>query len=229
MSHRTTLQKVGTAIFAIGAVYMFGLGALYSWRVVPAANQIGQEAFSGMLGILWVMSVPLGAFMVAMGGALSAGVDRRRLWLLAILMVLFAIWQFTGTTQRLISPLFGVGGGLITLFFLGSTWHWAKTRPTLAEGGQTGSDLRMLGSVFFLAATWNLCGIFGMWNYVLRPELADKFAVPISRTINSASTVMVLLFLGWGFTFLGSWSSQRARETRLETGRGMALATAKSG
>jgi hypothetical protein len=34
----STAQKIGWVIFLIGAVYMIGLGALYSWRMVPAAN-----------------------------------------------------------------------------------------------------------------------------------------------------------------------------------------------
>ncbi len=33
----STSQKTGWVIFAIGVVYMFGLGWLYSWRMVPAA------------------------------------------------------------------------------------------------------------------------------------------------------------------------------------------------
>jgi len=37
-ANTSTSQKIGAAIFAIGAIYMFGLGWLYSWRVVPAAN-----------------------------------------------------------------------------------------------------------------------------------------------------------------------------------------------
>lgn len=37
-ANTSTSQKIGAAIFTIGAIYMFGLGRLYSWQVVPAAN-----------------------------------------------------------------------------------------------------------------------------------------------------------------------------------------------
>ena len=47
MNSKTTTQKIGWVIFTIGAVYMIGLGWLYSWRVVPEANQFGSDAFSG--------------------------------------------------------------------------------------------------------------------------------------------------------------------------------------
>jgi hypothetical protein len=69
----------------------------------------------------------------------------------------------------------------------------------------------MVGFIFFVVAAWDLCGIFGMANYVLRPELADKFSVPIGSTINSASTVLVLLVLGWGFTYFGQRISRQAQ------------------
>ncbi len=210
-TNASTSQKIGSAIFTIGALYMFGLGWLYSWWVVPAANQVGRDALSGLLGFIWPLSVPVGAFIVAIGAALTARVERHVFWLLVLLFVLSIAWGMAGTSQQMIPALFGVGGGLITLFFLGSTWQWARTRPTLAGAAKTGSDLRMVGFIFFVAAAWNLCGIFGIGNYVLRPELAGKFSVPIGSTIDTASTVMVLLVLGWGFTFIGQLVSRRAQ------------------
>jgi len=208
-AHTSTSQKIGWVIFTIGAVYMVGLGWLYSWWMVPAANQIGSDAYSSLLGFIWALSVPLGAFLVAIGAALTAKVERRVFWLLILLLVLFTAWRITGTTRQMIPALFGVGGGLITLFFLGSVWQWARIRPTLTGAGKTGSDLHMVGLIFFVEAAWQLCGIFGIANFVLRPELAEKFSVPIGNTINAASTVMVLLVLGWGFTYFGQLITRR--------------------
>jgi len=210
-SNTSTSQKIGLAVFTLGGVYMLGLGWLYSWWMVPAANQSGSDAYSGLLGFVWGLSVPLGAFIVAMGAALIARAERRVFLLLILLVVLFTAWQIAGTTSQMVPALFGVGGGLITLFFLGSTWYWARTRPTLSGAGKTGSDLRMVGFIFFVAAAWYLCGIFGMGNYVLRPELADKFSVPIGSTINAASGVLILLVLGWGFTYFGQLLSRQAQ------------------
>jgi hypothetical protein len=206
----STSQKIGWVVFAIGCVYMLGLGWMYSWRMVPAANQFGSDALSGWFAFVWGLSVPLGAFIVAIGAALSARAERRVFWMLILLVGLITVWKITGITSQMIPALFGVGGGLITLFFLGSAWQWARTRPTLTREGKTGSDLRMVGSIFFVLVAWELCGLFGMGNYVLRPELADKFSVPIGSTINAASGVMVLLVLGWGFTYFGQLVSRRA-------------------
>jgi hypothetical protein len=80
----------------------------------------------------------------------------------------------------------------------------------LTGAGKTGSDLRMVGFIFFVVAAWDLCGIFGIGNFVLRPELAVKFSVPIGSTINAASVVQVLLVLGWGFTYFGQMISRQA-------------------
>jgi len=225
-SNRTTSQKIGWAIFTIGAVYMIGLGWLYSWRMVPAANQLGSAAYSNLLGLIWGLSVPLGAFVVAIGAALVARVERRLFWLLILLVLLFTAWRINGTTSQMIPALFGIGGGLITLFFIGSVWQWARIRPTLSRAGKTGSDLRMVGFIFFVVAAWDLCGIFGIANFVLRPELAETFSVPISSTINSASGVMVLLALGWGFTYFGQLVSRReqAVESQLDQVPQMAAA-----
>jgi len=74
-------------------------------------------------------------------------------------------------------------------------------KPKLTGAAKAGSDLRMVGLAFFVVAAWDLCGIFGMAIFVLRPELAEKFTVAISSTINSASGVNVLLTLGWAFVY----------------------------
>jgi hypothetical protein len=225
-SNTSTSQKIGWVVFTIGGLFMLGLGWLYSWWVVPAANQIGSDAYSGLLGIFWELSIPVGAFIVAIGAALIAKVERRVFWLLILLLVLVAAWKIFGGINQLVPALFGVGGGLITLFFLGSTWHWAKTRPTLTAAAKTGSDLRMVGFIFFVLATWDLCGIFGMGNYVLRPELAEKFSVPISSTIDSASGVMVLLVLGWGFNFFGQLVARQAQAADTEVDKVPQIAAA---
>ena len=184
--------------------------------MVPAANQVGAEAMAGMVGFMWALSVPLGAFIVAIGAALIAQVERRVFWLLILLVILFTAWRIVGTTSQMVPALFGIGGGLITLFFIGSEWHYARSRPMLSGPEKTGSDLRMVGFVFFVVAAWDLCGIFGMANYVLRPELADQFGVPVSSTINAASGVLVLLVLGWGFTYFGQLKSRQAQSVEAE-------------
>lgn len=225
-TNRSVSQKAGLAIFALGALYMFGLGWLESWWMAPAANQVGGNAYAGLLGTIWALSVPVGAFIVAIGAALIAGVERRVLLLLVLLLVGSVAWGMAGTTTQMIPALFGVGGGLITLFFLGSAWNWAQTRPTLTGARKAGSDLNLIGWVFFVVAAWQLCGIFSIANFVLRPELAAKFSVPIGSTINAAATVNILLVLGWGFNFLGQVVARRAQVVEREVNPATQIALA---
>jgi len=222
--NNSTSQKIGWIVFLIGVLYMLGLGWLYSWWVVPAANQVGTAAYSGLLGFLWALSVPLGAFIVAFGAALIAQVERRVIWLLLLLIVLFTAWRLVGTINEVVPALFGIGGGLIALFFVGSVWNWARIRPTLSRSDKTGSDLRMVGLIFFVVAAWDLCGLLGMASFVLRPELASKFDAPLSSTISTASGIMVLLALGWGFTFFGQLKSRQNQVKREEDVPQMAAA-----
>ncbi len=222
----STLQKIGWIVFLIGGIYMLGLGWLYSWRMVPAMNQSGAEAMAGVVGFMWALSVPLGAFIVAIGAALIAQVERRTFWLLILIVIVFIFWQIAGTTSQMVPALFGIGGGLIMLFFIGSAYHWARVRPTLRGSAKVGSDLSMLGRVFFVVAAWNLCGVFGVGNFVLRPDLAVKFAVPLSSTINAASGVLVLLVLGWGFNYFGQLISRQARAVEHEVDKIPQLAAA---
>lgn len=207
---RSVSQKIGWIVFLIGAIYMLGLGWLYSWWMVPAANQSGPAAIAGLAGWVWGLSVPLGAFIVAFGAALIARAEGRTILLLTLILIVMVFWQATQSISEIVPALFGIGGGLITLFFIGSAWHWSRVRPALSPSARMGADLSMLGLVFFVEAAWNLCGILGMGNYVLRPELADKFAVPLASTINIASRVLILLVLGWGFTFFGQLNSRHA-------------------
>lgn len=42
-------------------------------------------------------------------------------------------------------------------------------------------------------------------------------SVPLGSTINSASGVLVLLVLGWGFTYFGQLRSRQAQEVEAQT------------
>jgi len=212
MQGKTSMSRtIGWIVFGIGALYMLGLGWLYSWWVVPATREAGPENLSTAVGFIWALSAPLGSALVAIGAALIAQVERRLFWLLIVGSFLLAAWRVVGTTSQLLPPLFGIGGGLITLFFLGSVWNWARMRPALSGPERTGSDLRMVGYVFYVIAAWDLCGLLGISNFVLRPDLAQKFNVPLGSTINAASTILVLLVLGWAFTFFGQRTALRAK------------------
>ena len=206
----STSRKIGSVVFWIGVLYMLGSGWLYSWWMVPAIRETGPENLSGMVAFIWALSAPLGSVLVVVGASLVAQVERRVFWLLIAGSLLLTLWRVVGTTSQLLPALFGIGGGLITLFFLGSARNWIKMRPALAGSERTASDLRMVGAVFYVIAAWDLCGLLGTPGFLLRPDLVLKFAIPPGSAINAASTILVLLVLGWGFTFFGQRMALRA-------------------
>ena len=207
----STSRRIGLVVFGVGVLYMLGLGWLYSWWMVPATRESGPENLSGAVAFIWALSAPLGSILVVVGASLVAQVERRLFWLLIAGSLLLTVWRVIGTTSQLLPALFGIGGGLITLFFFGSAWNWIKMRPALSGSERTGSDLHMVGAVFYVIAAWDLCGLLGISSFLLRPDLVQKFAIPPGGAINAASTILVLLVLGWAFTFLGQRMALRAK------------------
>jgi hypothetical protein len=52
------------------------------------------------------------------------------------------------------APVFGIGGTLILLSFIGIVWLLAKERMALRGSSTTAADLRLVGYVFMLMAAW---------------------------------------------------------------------------
>ena len=97
--------------------------------------------------------------------------------------------------------LFGVGGGLILLFFVALSWRWARLRPGLSARERTPADLRMASHVFYFIAAWGLCGALGTPLFGLSPSRMQEFDTqPMAITL--ATEVMILLVLGWGCAYL---------------------------
>jgi hypothetical protein len=205
-------QKIGLVLFWVGAVYMFGVGFLSSWWFVPAIREAGFSnlAAPGSVTFFWGISAPLGAMLVAIGAGVYARVGRRVTVVLVLgsvaVVALSAMWP----VRTVVPALFGIDGGLITVFFLGLLWNWARSRRSLSSSERLGSDLSMVGHVFFLFAAWFLCGVLGAPIFTLRPELLEKYGM-LSSAASMGSLVSVYFVLGWGFTFFGHRISLRAR------------------
>jgi hypothetical protein len=94
-------------------------------------------------------------------------------------------------------PLFGIGGTLILLFFIGIVWLWAKERMALQGSATTAADLKLVGYVFLLMAAWFVCGIASL-----------PFLKSFEGDFPSPAHVIVLFVLGWLFLFLGHYQSR---------------------
>jgi hypothetical protein len=203
-SDRTISSRAGWVIFGFGALYMLLMGWLSSWWVVPTIRQVGLEGLPGtMFFLFWQLAAPVGALLVAIGGAFIARVERSHKAAILAGSLVVTIWLIfsMGAIRQVIPPVFGIGGGLITLAFLGSSWDWARSRARLSTSDRTGADLVMAGQVFYLIAAWYLCGLLGAPAFLLRPEKAMTI-LPENFAISIGTTILICMTLGSLFLYL---------------------------
>lgn len=201
---KTISSKAGWVIFGLGALYMLLMGWLSSWWVVPTIGQVGLEGLPGTTFFLfWQLAAPVGALLAAIGAAFIARVERSRKAAILLGSLVMTIWLVfsMGAIRQVIPPVFGIGGGLITLAFLGSTWDWAWSRPRLSSTARSGADLVMAGQVFYLMAAWYLCGLLGAPTFLLRPEKALTL-LPENAAISLGTTILICMTLGSLFLYL---------------------------
>lgn len=204
-SEMKTAPITGWVIFGFGALYMLVLGWLSSWWVVPTIRQAGLEGLPGAAFFyFWQVAAPVGALVAVIGAAFVAGVERSRKAVIIVgsLVVVLYLFFSMGAIRQVIPPIFGIGGGLISLAFLGSAWEWARSRPRLDSAVRAGADFVLVGQVFYLIAAWYLCGLLGAPTFLLRPELALTI-MPENTAVSLGTTILICMALGSMFTFLG--------------------------
>ena len=203
-----TKQKVGLILFWIGAIYAFVWGVLASISVGSAfrdstMTELSQTmwAFTGFWHLFWAFSLPSGALVAGIGIMLYSGTRGSTLWKVGIGVFLAVVLGMVLANLGHIPPLFGVGGTLILLSFLGTLWFWAKERLGLEGASTTAADLKLAAYVFFLLAAWFTCGLGG------QPFARALEEVPFTTPIH----IMVLLVLGWLCLFLSHYKSSQQR------------------
>jgi hypothetical protein len=97
-----------------------------------------------------------------------------------------------------IPPLFGIGGTLILLCFIGILWLWTKERMTLKDAPAAAADLKLFGYVLFVMAAWFICGV-----------ASQPFLKALEGAWSSPIHVLILLVLGWIFVFLGHYKARK--------------------
>jgi hypothetical protein len=98
--------------------------------------------------------------------------------------------------------LFGIGGSIILLCFIGILWFWAKKRLKLSGVAATGADLNLVGYVFLLIAAWFTCGIAS------QPFL-KAFE---GQTAGTPVHLIFFFILGWLFLLLGNYYAGKQQE-----------------
>ena len=123
-------QKAVLGLFWLGVIWAILWGVLIGWiflgptvRNLPAA-EFNQTIWTdtGPMFLIWAFGVPLGALVAGIGLLLYSGAKGSTVWKFGtgIFLVLIVITQLGRLGH--IPPLFGIGGTLISLFFIGILW-----------------------------------------------------------------------------------------------------------
>jgi len=203
-----TKQKVGLVLFWIAVIWAISWGVIGSVFVGSAFRNLTMDelnltmwAYQGPWNMIWgLLGVPLAAIVAIIGILLYSGAKGSTVWKFGIgIMFLGIIIAMAVGSLGYIPLLFGIGGTLILLFFIGILWLWAKERMALKETSTTAADLKLVGYVFMLIAAWFTCGIAS------QPFLKALEGEAPSNPI----LVMIFLVLGWLFLFLGYYKSRK--------------------
>ncbi len=204
-----TRQKIGLVFFGIAVLWAILWGILGSAFANEAYHLTRAELNQTMwsmngpwLPIWGLLGVPVGALVAGFGMLLYSGAAAATVWKYGAVMLAGFVIGIAGTFPGHIPPLFGIGGSLILLSFLGSLWFWAKERRALSNSSATAADLRMAGYVFLVIGAWFACG-----------SLAEPFLEALEgEDPGSPLHIMIFFVLGWVFLFLSHYKARAQEE-----------------
>jgi hypothetical protein len=205
---RSTQKKVALALFWVGLLTAAAFAGVAGWELTRNLRTLTSEElratiwdFDGPLFMLWAFSVPLGSVLAGTGAFLYARTKPAFVWLtgiavLGIVIVMTVVWS-----REYYSPLFGIGGVLILVFFFSIVWSWMKRYAALSSQEKTAGAFKLVGYLFWINATWFLCGETGKLHQ--KAFAGDPAPSPIE--------IMVFLALGWLFVLVGEYRSMRLK------------------
>lgn len=202
-------KTIGLGLFWIAVVYMILVGFIASFAVrstyrLNTFDEVSETiwAVTSPLFGLWATAIPIGAILAGVGLLIYMGAKKSHIWLFGIgifvvlLVDIMSMWEILPEPGHY-SIVFGIGGGLITIFFLVILWYWAKRYATLRDQVKTAAELQLTGYVFLFIAMWYLCGDL---SRPFQRALAD---LPLASPVST----IVYLALGWLFLLLSHYKS----------------------
>jgi len=195
-----TKQKCGMLLFWFGVVYTVIIAGIGGWgepAIIRALAEI--IPLGGATFFIWAYSVPVGVILIGIGILLYVESNKSTvIWFgigifLTVLILDFFLRGFLLATKSHFSPLFGIGGVLIILFYILTVRQWSVKRKDIQELSLIKSaNYQLIGYTFFFIASWWLCENF-----------STRFSDALTK-VNPLSpmNVIIYLLLGWLFIFL---------------------------
>ena len=202
-------QKIGIIIFWFGVIWSLVWGIFVSVSCSAFLNTLTMEqldetiwSLTGPLMLLWgIGGVPLGVVLSGVGLLLYTNVKGSTVLIFTTGILLAIIIAMASGFLKHFRPLFGIGGSIILLLFFGILWFWAKGRRDLKGSVAKAADLKLVGYVFMLIATWFTCGMGGQL-------MAKAFE---GVTPGTPLNIMIFFVMGWLFLFLGHYQTREKR------------------
>jgi hypothetical protein len=147
--------------------------------------------------------VPLGSVLAGTGAFLYARTKPAFAWFTGIAVLGIVIAMKVVWSREYYPLLFGIGGVLILGFFFSIVWLWMRKVAALGPQERTAAGFKLVGYLFWINATWFLCGETGMLH--LRAFADAPAPSPIE--------IMVFLALVWLFVLLGEYKAMRLKKS----------------
>ncbi|MBU2550199.1 MAG: hypothetical protein KKB20_17455 [Proteobacteria bacterium] len=202
-------KRVGWFLIVLGVLFVFNAvfgrylvlpGFLAYQEARVSAPMAPPDIWKVVRYMVWAFSYKTGLLSILIGASLRAGVEGGRFWLFAAGGLLYLALAYA-PAPGLYTPLFGIGGGLITGFMGYIIWQWATARPQMDVPCRSVSDYRMIGYFFLVMAAYNLCPLCGVSAFALTPEKMIRYGRQ-DMAVTFASHVLIEMVLGWFFLFL---------------------------
>jgi hypothetical protein len=203
-------KRAALVLFWAGLLVAAAFAGVAGWELTRNLRTLTSEElgatiwdFGGPLFMLWAFSVPLGSVLAGIGAFLYARTKPAFAWfagigVLGLVIAMTMIWS-----REYYAPLFGIGGVLILAFFFSIVWLWMKKVAALDSREKTARGFKLVGYLFWMNATWFLCGETGKLH--LKAFAGDPAPSPIE--------IMVFLVLGWLFVLLGEYKSLQLKKS----------------
>jgi hypothetical protein len=207
---RSRRKKVALALFWAGLLVAAALAGIAGWELTRnlrtlTSDELGATVWhlGGPLFMLWAFSVPLGSVLAGTGAFLYARTKPAFAWFTGIAILGIVIAMTVVWSREYYPPLFGIGGVLILIIFFSIVWVWMRKVAALDARERTAAGFKLVGYLFWMNATWFLCGETGKLH--LKAFAGDPAPSPIE--------IMVFLVLGWLFVLLGEYRSLRLKKS----------------
>ena len=191
-------QKIGQILFWLGVISIIVWQAL-TWFQSPVQRIHTAEELNGTVyavwgALFWIRNLGgSGLAFLLVGVLLFTGKKGSYFWLLGFLasvpMSIGMYWE----PPQYVPELFGIGGTVILLSYVGILWLWTRTYAAYEGVARTGSQIQLLGYTLLVVTGLMLCMYFGNPNVLALADLQIPSALSINLTL---SLGMLLLFLG---------------------------------